>query len=132
MVSYSDLTDRAAVNWAISEFDRLGRKAFLKRYGYGEARQYFVVVNGSLYDSKAIFGAAYERQYGLPSPTVRSPGVKTKRQRGSLNSGSTFGDIPYNKPHTRRAHRSSVRTILWRFRLRAPVHIAEKAPVQTA
>lgn len=59
MVSYSDLTDRAAVHWAVSEFDRLGRDAFLERFGFGVAREDFLVVNGFLYDSKAIFAAAY-------------------------------------------------------------------------
>lgn len=65
MVSYSGLTDRASVNWAVAEFDRLGRDAFLKRFGFGVAREYFLIVNGSLYDSKAIFAAAYERQHGV-------------------------------------------------------------------
>lgn len=78
MVSYSDLTDKAAVSWAISEFDRLGRKAFLNRYGYGEALRYFVVVNGSLYDSKAIFGAALERQHGVAISHKEITGGKDK------------------------------------------------------
>jgi len=64
MVSYADLTDRTAVEWAMSEFDRLGREEFLHQYGYGEAKEYFVVVEDRRYDSKAIFGAAYQRQHG--------------------------------------------------------------------
>lgn len=76
MVSYSDLTDRAAVRWAVSEFDRLGRDAFLERFGFGVAREYFLVVNGSLYDSKAIFAAAYERQHGVPVSSKEISGGK--------------------------------------------------------
>lgn len=50
---------REAVLKAIAEFDRLGRPAFLERHGYGEARDYFLVVAGRNYDSKAIAGVAY-------------------------------------------------------------------------
>lgn len=49
----------------MTEFDRLGREAFLEKYGYGEAREYFLVTDTGRYDSKAIFGAAYERQHGV-------------------------------------------------------------------
>lgn len=65
MVSYSDLTDRASVEWAMAEFDRLGRDAFLSDYGYGEAKEYFVVTNAGRYDSKALFAAAYQHQHGV-------------------------------------------------------------------
>lgn len=40
MVSYADLTDRAAVESALEEFDTLGRWTFLDKYGYGAAREY--------------------------------------------------------------------------------------------
>ena len=53
----SDLTFRAAVLEAIDEFDRIGRDAFLERYGYSPARRYFFEFDGKLYDSKAIVGA---------------------------------------------------------------------------
>lgn len=65
MVSYADLTDRNAVESALDEFDRLGRRAFLEKYGYGEARDYFLVTDEGRYDSKAIFAAAYEAQHGV-------------------------------------------------------------------
>ncbi|MCW4386331.1 hypothetical protein OH146_11160 [Salinibacterium sp. SYSU T00001] len=64
MVSYAALTERNAVDDAIAEFDRLGRDAFLEKYGFGEAKEYFLVTERGRYDSKAIFGAAYERQHG--------------------------------------------------------------------
>jgi 5-methylcytosine-specific restriction protein A len=53
-----DLT-ASAVNQAIQEFDQLKRKAFLKKYGFGKARGYLLELNGRIYDSKAIAGAAH-------------------------------------------------------------------------
>jgi hypothetical protein len=60
-MSIQRLKDPEAINSAIREFDRLGRTAFLKKYGFGKAREYMLrnSVNGSLYDSKAIIGAAF-------------------------------------------------------------------------
>ena len=51
------------VERAMAEFDRLGREAFLARYGYGEARGYFLVHDGLRYDSKDTVGVAdgYDR-----------------------------------------------------------------------
>jgi hypothetical protein len=40
------------------EFDSLGREEFLAKYGFGEARSYFLVRDGKAYDSKAVVGAA--------------------------------------------------------------------------
>ena len=59
----SDLTDPAAVNAAMDEFDRLGREGFLRKYGFGPSRAYFVRRDGKYYDSKAIVGAAHGLQY---------------------------------------------------------------------
>jgi hypothetical protein len=59
----SDLTGPAAVNAALDEFDRVGRDGFLRKYGFGPSRRYFVRRNGKHYDSKAIVGAAYGFQY---------------------------------------------------------------------
>jgi hypothetical protein len=52
------LTQGAAVTKAIDEFDRIGRSAFLSKYGFRAARSYFLVHKGRRYDSKAIAGAA--------------------------------------------------------------------------
>lgn len=65
MASLATLTDRNAVEAALEEFDRLGRFAFLEKYGFGEAKEYFLVTETGNYDSKAIFAAAYERQHGV-------------------------------------------------------------------
>lgn len=53
-----DLTSDA-VRKALAEFDKLGRDAFLDKYGFGRARDYFVIEDGRRYDSKAIVGAAH-------------------------------------------------------------------------
>jgi 5-methylcytosine-specific restriction enzyme A len=57
-MALNELTE-AAVHAAIAEFDRIGRAAFLEKYGFREARDYFVANAGKLYDSKAIAGAAH-------------------------------------------------------------------------
>ncbi|MEU0478948.1 hypothetical protein ABZ260_07145 [Streptosporangium sp. NPDC006013] len=51
---------------AITEFDQLGRDAFLKLYGYRPAIGYFLVHGGKRYDSKAIAGVAYRGVNGSP------------------------------------------------------------------
>ena len=65
-VSLAKLTDPAAVRSAVEEFDRIGRDAFLRKYQFGEAKDYFLEVDGKRYDSKAIVGAAYGHQHGTP------------------------------------------------------------------
>ena len=65
MSSPDELTSGVAVRAALAEFDRLGREAFLDKYAFGQARQYFVERDGRYYDSKAIVGAAY----GFEHPT---------------------------------------------------------------
>lgn len=53
-----DLTSDA-VNAALDEYDQLGGELFRAKYGYGPAKDYFVVRDGKFYDSKAIAGAAH-------------------------------------------------------------------------
>jgi len=55
-----------AVNRAIAECDALGREAFLKRYGFAEAKTYFLVADGKRYPSKAIAGVAHKFVEGQP------------------------------------------------------------------
>jgi predicted restriction endonuclease len=54
----ADIT-REGVLRAVAEFDRLGRDRFLEQYGFGRAKQYFLIHAGRPYDSKAIAGAAH-------------------------------------------------------------------------
>lgn len=65
-MSYKEINDRDAVISAIKECEKLGRKAFLKKYGFGKAKNYFVVFSGKQYDSKAILGAAHGFQFISP------------------------------------------------------------------
>jgi len=59
-----------AVLAAMDEFVRLGRAAFLTKYGFGRARDYFVrhPTAGFDCDSKAIAGAAYGHQWPAEGP----------------------------------------------------------------
>jgi hypothetical protein len=57
----------------------LGRDAFLAKYRFGKARNYFLDYAGTLYDSKAIVGAEHGYQYGTPLPGAE---------------GALFADIP--------------------------------------
>lgn len=41
----------------------MGRPAFLAEYGFSEARRYFLVWRGQLYDSKAIVGVAHRHEF---------------------------------------------------------------------
>lgn len=65
MATLSNLTSRDAVLQAISEYDELGREAFLSRYGFGKSRSYVLIHQGKHYDSKAIAGVALQYQPGV-------------------------------------------------------------------
>jgi hypothetical protein len=67
-MSFADLSSRAAVLKAIAEFDERGRDAFLAKYHFGPARQYFLEHDGKLYDSKAIVGVAHGYQFPSKGP----------------------------------------------------------------
>jgi len=57
-MALSDIT-RHAVLAAVDEYDRIGRPAYLAKYGFGPARQYLLILGDRSYDSKAIVGAAH-------------------------------------------------------------------------
>ena len=81
-VEISRLQSPAAVQAALDEFSRLGRTAFLKRYGFGKSRDFLVrnARTGQLCDSKAIVGAAFGHQFpqeGPLKPTDFSGGEAT-------------------------------------------------------
>ncbi|MFI6979965.1 HNH endonuclease [Embleya sp. NPDC050154] len=63
-----ELTEPGAVLRAIDEFDEIGRDTFLARYRYGRSTRYFVDHEGSLYDVKALVGAAYGYQFPERGP----------------------------------------------------------------
>jgi 5-methylcytosine-specific restriction protein A len=67
-MAFADLSSRDAVTQAIAECDRLGRETFLTKYGFGKAREYFLVIDGQRYDSKAIVGVAHAYQFPDSGP----------------------------------------------------------------
>src|ERR1035438_78487 len=67
-MALSDITDSTAVLQAAEEFDALGREAFLAHYGFGKSREYFLVLSGKRYDSKAVMGAAHGYQFPEKGP----------------------------------------------------------------
>src|SRR3954453_2073486 len=80
----AELTDPTAVTRAMDEFDRIGRDAFLGRYGFKPATSYFIERNGNRYDSKAIVGAAHSYQFpdrGPLRPNEFSGGDATVRRK---------------------------------------------------
>ena len=108
-MAISDLTDPAAVEAALDEFDTMGRASFLARYGFGEALRFFVSARGRLYDSKAIVGAAHGHQFPARGPLSHedfSGGDPTTKKLHDLgyevvdvsltrtSSGRVFGEIP--------------------------------------
>jgi MoxR-like ATPase len=59
-VTLRDIKDRAAVQEALEEFDKLGRKAFLEKHHFGGSENWFIWQNDRMYDAKAIVGTAHE------------------------------------------------------------------------
>lgn len=53
------LSDAAAVEKALAEFDSLGGNAFRTRYGFGASTQYYISHAGRLSDAMAIAGVAH-------------------------------------------------------------------------
>lgn len=68
----ASLKTRESVLSAVSEFDRMGREAFLKKYEFGRARSYFLLHDGKEYDSKAIVAAAYGYEFPEEGPLKAS------------------------------------------------------------
>jgi 5-methylcytosine-specific restriction protein A len=67
-MAFGDLTSRDAVRQAMTEYDEIGREQFLRKYGFGPARRYFLVHDGHRYDSKAIVGVAHGYQFPREGP----------------------------------------------------------------
>ena len=82
----------------MDEFDALGRDAFLEKYGYGKATQYFLVRNGKYYDSKAIAGVAHGYEHPELGPLLSNKvhggfgGAKTKLEE--LGFEITVSPVP--------------------------------------
>jgi 5-methylcytosine-specific restriction protein A len=77
-MALQDIT-AAAVLQMIAEFDGLGREASLHRYGFHPAKGFFLIQDGSSYDSKAIAGVAPGISPGGLSRPPGSPTAPTPR-----------------------------------------------------
>jgi hypothetical protein len=93
MVSYAARTERSAVDAALAEFDRLGRDAFLHKYGFGPATEYFLISDGGFYDSKAIFGVAYGNQHGTALASEEFNGGKNGAAGRLSQLGYSIGGL---------------------------------------
>jgi len=71
-VAILSLSNRGAVLRAVSEYDALGRDAFLDKYKFGKAREYFLLLNGKRYDSKAVAGVAHGYEHPDAEPLQAS------------------------------------------------------------
>ncbi|MFF0016216.1 HNH endonuclease [Streptomyces sp. NPDC005374] len=94
-----DIT-RAGVLAAVAECQHLGRETFRRRYGFGRALTYVLVVDGDSYDSKAIAGVAHLYSVGsLLSADDFSGGAHTVAHRlralgFTVKDGVTDADPP--------------------------------------
>ncbi len=82
-MALGDITSRQAVLHAVAEYDRLGQKEFLAKYGFGRSREYFLVIGDREYDSKAVVGAAHGVQFPSQGPLTSgefSGGAATVQQ----------------------------------------------------
>lgn len=104
MPSYSALTDRSAVHRAIEEFDDLGREAFLHKYGFGPAREYFLTTDTGTYDSKAIFGVAFGYQHGTPLSSDEFSGGRDGAAGRLAELGFSVTGINTQAPSARRIY----------------------------
>ena len=62
-MALKDIHTRGSILAAIAEYDKLGREAFLRLYGFGKATNYLLFHEGKSYDSKAIVGVAHKFEY---------------------------------------------------------------------
>lgn len=71
-MSFSKINKPDSILKAVAEYDRLGQKQFLSKYGFGKARNYFLEHNNKLYASKAIVGVAYGKEFPREGPLMAS------------------------------------------------------------
>jgi hypothetical protein len=70
-VDIREVSSSDAVCRSLATFDQIGREAFLLRYGFGHAREWYVARDHYHYDAKAVLGVAHHYQF--PDPTLRHP-----------------------------------------------------------
>ncbi len=82
--------DASAMSKAISEFNELGRTAFLKRYGFQRSSKFYFIYRQRLYDTKALVAAAY----------CHATGKKKRRNTfsGGAQTEAVFVRLKQNNP----------------------------------
>ena len=70
------LVSRSHVLAAMQEYDDLGSREFLRRYGFGRATAYALWHQGQEYDPKAILGVALLHATGRPARSDELSGGK--------------------------------------------------------
>lgn len=118
-VGLGDVTQESVLR-AVAECTRLGRRKFLRQYGFGTARRYVLVHDGQSYDSKAILGVAHgfatgefwrsdDRTGGLASAvsTLRRLGFDARDLGDPPKppSDSIYGEVPGYPPGSPFANR---------------------------
>jgi 5-methylcytosine-specific restriction enzyme A len=94
LVTLTDVT-REGVLAALAEFERLGRHEFLRSTGFHRSREYYLLHNGQLYDSKPILGYAHGASTGTSlGPRDFSGGDKTAAYRLEV-LGFEMQHLPY-------------------------------------
>jgi hypothetical protein len=79
-MALDDIKKPESIEAALAEFRRVGRGNFLKKYGFGQSREYFLEKSGELFDSKAVMGAAHGYEFpklGSLRPDEFSGGEQT-------------------------------------------------------
>lgn len=109
-MSLKDLTDPAAVHSALRTYDKMGRDEFLAEYGFGAAKAYWLVHDGSYYDSKAIAGVAHLHQTG----TLLRSSEFTGGVNGAVRTLESLGfDVVTHEEKQAMAHGPGSFEIMW-------------------
>jgi hypothetical protein len=118
---------REGVMRAIEEFDDLGRDTFLERYGFNGARDYFLLLKGRQYDSKAIAAVAHKWATGGDGRALTA----MELSGGPMDAAKRLRDLGFSvtEPGAARAsgERPDFDTAYARF-LRNIAHLQKGAP----
>ena len=63
-----DLNDKEAITAAVDEYNAIGAKSFLTKYGYSTPSSYFMIFDEIEYPLKAIIGSAHQYQFPEEGP----------------------------------------------------------------
>jgi hypothetical protein len=84
-----NLVSRSHVFAAMKEYDNLGSKEFLRRYGFGRATAYTLWYHGNEYDPHAILGVAYFYATGTAARSDELSG-------GKDGAAKVLGDLGFD------------------------------------